>query len=446
MRSVSESFASQDEGRGERRLARSRRHFLADAAAVLAGAVAAPMVVPASALGLGRTAPSERITLGFVGLGWKGLQGCAGSLLRHFLENPITEPLMLCDVNLNACTAAKATAEDQYNRKSCKLTQDFRDVCGRPDIDAVVIATPDHWHALITIWACRNGKDVYCEKPLSLTIREARAMVTTARRYGRVVQTGSQSRSNINIRYAIDVLRQGKIGEIKEIHAWCGGPSVPCYLPAVPTPKFIDWDMWLGPAPWRPYNPQIAFKGFRMFRDYSGGGMTDWGAHHFDLGQWALGMDTSGPVEIIPPDGKEHKWLTYRYACGAKMYHNSPLTDGGVQFIGSEGKIWILGVSNRNRSTPPGLCKIFKRRGGEILFEYDAKDHSDNFLECVRSRQRPNADIEIGCRTVTVCHLGNIAYWLGRPIRWDPAREEIIGDEEANRWLDRAKREPWAIA
>ena len=420
MRPTSDSFSFRGKGRGDPPPAATRRRFLADTAAVLAGVVAAPLVIPSSALGLDRPAPSERITLGFVGLGWKGLQGCAGSLFRHFLENPITEPLALCDVNINCCKDAKATAESQYGRKSCMMTQDFRQVCERPDIDAMVIATPDHWHAIITVLACRNGKDVYCEKPLSLTIREARAMVAAARRYGRVVQTGSQSRSNVNIRYAINVIRQGKIGELKEIHAACGAPSVPCYLPAEPTPKFIDWDRWLGPAPWRPYHSQLAFKGFRAYRDYSGGGMTDWGAHHFDLGQWALGMDNSGPVEIIPPDGKEHKVLTYRYANGARMYHNDAWPDKGVDFIGSEGKMWILGVSNHMNSTPAGLCKFFKRRGGANVLEYDAKDHSDNFLECVRSRKRPNADVEIGCRTVTVCHLGNIAYWLKRPIHWGP--------------------------
>jgi predicted dehydrogenase len=423
----------------------TRRRFLASAAGLLAGSVAAPLVIPSSALGLDRPAPSERITIGFIGLGWKGLDGCAGSLLRHFLENPTTEPLAFCDVNRNSCKRGKDTAEKDYGRKSGILTQDFREVCERPDIDAVVIATPDHWHAIITIWACRNGKDVYCEKPLSLTIREARAMVNAARRYGRIVQTGNQSRSNLNIRYAIDVMRKGKIGELKEIHASCGAPSVPCYLPAEPQPDFIDWEMWLGPAPWRPYHSQLAFKGFRSYRDYSGGGMTDWGAHHFDLGQWALGMDESGPVEIIPPDGRERKWLTYRYANGTEMYHNNSWPNGGVNFLGTEGKMWIMGVSNHMNSTPEGLCKTFKRRGGADVFGYDAKDHSDNFLECVRSRQRPNADVEIGCRTVTVCHLGNIAYWLNRPIRWDPVREEIIGDEEASRWLDRAKREPWTI-
>ena len=269
-------------------------------------------------------------------------------------------------------------------------------------------------------------------------------MVDAARQYGRVVQTGNQSRSNVNIRHAMELVRSGRIGKITEIHATCGGPSVPCYLPAEPVPDHINWDLWLGPAPWRPYHSSLAAKEFRPYRDYSGGGMTDWGAHHFDLGQWVLGMDHSGPVEIIPPDGKEHQWLTFKYACGAVMYHNSPPSAGGVQFVGTEGDVWCRGVSNRFRSNPPGLCKVVKRRGGEDM-EYDAKDHSDDFLDCVKTRRRPNSDVEIGCRTATVCHLGNIAYGLNRPIHWDPSRQVIIGDEEASRLVNRALREPWTL-
>jgi predicted dehydrogenase len=184
----------------------------------------------------------------------------------------------------------------------------------------------------------------------------------------------------------------------------------------------------------------LADKGFRPFRDYSGGGMTDWGCHHFDLAQWALGMDESGPVEIAPPDGKDIPWLTYRYANGTIVTHDSPLSQQGVVFVGAEGQVWGHGMSARWRK---GTDTAWKLPPGPAHPIQGAKAHSDNFLACVKSRQRPNADVEIGCRTATVCHLGNIAYWLNRPIRWDPAREVILGDEEASRWLDRAKREPW---
>jgi predicted dehydrogenase len=198
----------------------------------------------------------------------------------------------------------------------------------------------------------------------------------------------------------------------------------------------------LGPAPWRPFHPTLADKGFRAYRDYSGGGMTDWGCHHFDLAQWALGMDGSGPVEVLPPNGKDIQWLTYRYANGITMMHESPQSQQGVVFIGQSGQVWGHGMSPRWRK---GADTAWKLPPGPADPIAGAKAHSDNFLDCVKSRQRPNADVEIGCRTVTVCHLGNIAYWLNRPIRWDPVREEIVGDDEASRWLDRAKREPWTL-
>ncbi len=380
--------------------------------------------------------------MGFIGVGWKGLQGCFGSLVHSFLANPACQALAVCDVNGKSREDAKQTIDAANGNQDCRMYGDFRELLACDDIDAVAIATPDHWHAIITIEACRQGKDVYCEKPLSLTIREARAMVEAGRQYGRLVQTGSQSRSYTNIQHACAALRDGMIGEIREVHVSCGGPSVPCNLPGEPVPDHIDWEMWLGPAPWRPFHPLLADKGFRPYRDYSGGGMTDWGCHHFDIAQWALGMDDSGPVEITPPNGQDVKWLTYRYASGTIVTHESPLSQQGIAFIGSESDAWGHGMSGRWRKggdapwrLPPGPADPIQ----------GAKAHSDNFLECVRSRKKPNADVEIGCRTVTVCHLGNIAYWLNRPIKWDPQREEIIGDEEASRWLDRAKREPWSL-
>ena len=233
----------------------SRRRFLTDSAALLAGAAAAPLLVPRAALGLGRPAPSERITVGFIGVGWKGLQGCFGSLVQSFLANPACQALAVCDVNRQSRDTAKATVDQAYGNQDCATYNDFRELVAREDIEAVVIATPDHWHAVQTIWACRHGKDVYCEKPLSLTIREARAMVEAARLYGRIVQTGSQSRSYVNIRHACEALRSGIIGDIREVHVDCGGPSVPCNLPGLPVPEHIDWDLWLGPAPWRPFPP-----------------------------------------------------------------------------------------------------------------------------------------------------------------------------------------------
>jgi predicted dehydrogenase len=422
----------------------SRRRFLKAAMRAGTAAVMAPLFVPASSLGYGRPAPSDRIHVGFIGVGWKGLEGCWGSLVQSFTANPLCRSLAVCDINSQKCEKAKQTIDESYGNKDCRTYRDFRELLACDDMDAVVIATPDHWHAIQTIAACRAGKDVYCEKPLSLTIREARAMVNAARQYGRVVQTGNQSRSFSNIAFACRALREGIIGQIREIHAACGGPSMPCNLPGEPVPSHIDWDLWLGPAPWRPYHSALVDKGFRPFQEYSGGGMTDWGCHHFDLAQWALGMDASGPVEIHPPDGKEFKWITFRYANGTKLFHQSDVCErqGGVTFIGTEGDAWGHGMSSRWRLRGDNVWRLPPGPGGAIE---GAKAHSDDFLEAVRDRRKPNADVEIGCRTVSVCHLANITAWLGRPIRWNPEREEILGDEEAGRWLDRAKREPWNL-
>jgi predicted dehydrogenase len=296
---------------------------------------------------------------------------------------------------------------------------------------------------VMTIWACRHGKDVYCEKPLSLTIREARAMVDAARRFGRVVQTGSQSRSLGRLKYACEVARSGQIGKVLEVHASCGGPSIPCALPGEPVPRELDWDRWLGPAPWRPYHSGIHPVNFRAWYDYSGGGMTDWGAHHFDLVQWGLGRDHTGPVEIIPPDGGEHRWLTYQYADGVKLYHSNFDIGGGVTFVGTEGKVWMFGLGADTKFEPAHLARM--PRATETQKIDGNQDHTRNFLECVRTRSRPNADVEIGCRSATVCHLGNLAYQLKRPLQWDPDREEFVNDPEANRFLDRAHREPWDL-
>jgi predicted dehydrogenase len=402
-----------------------------------------PLLMPGSAVGLGRPAPSERVTVGFIGVGWKGLRGCYGALVPDFLRNPVCQALAVCDVNGRFRAAAKATIDKLQGGNGCREYVDFRELVARPDVDAVVIATPPHWHAVQTIHACRQGKDVYCEKPLSLTVREARAMVEAARRHGRVVQTGSQSRSYQTIRLGVELIRSGRIGRVKRINAGCGGPPGPCSLPAEPAPDYIDWDLWLGPAPWRPYNGRLASVEWRPYRDYDGGGVTDWGCHHFDIGQWALGMDHSGPVEIsLDPHAIFH------YADGVEMHH----AGADVEFIGTEGKITLHGMSPRITAQPERLARDPILPQDQVADDDEttsARDepqcHTDNFLACVRSRRHPRADVEIGCRTATVSHLANIAYGLGRAIKWDPLREQIVGDEEAGRWLDRARREPWTI-
>ena len=420
-----------------------RRDFLK---ATAAAGVCAPLFVAARTLGAdGATAPSERINLGFIGVGKQ-----AHWHLEEFVVRPDVEVLAVCDVQQGKRDAAQKTyVERNFSKKSAEslsLYNDFRELIARDDIDAVVIGTPDHWHAIPSITAMKAGKDVYCEKPLSLTIREAQVMVETARRYGRVFQTGSQQRSSPEFRFACEMVRSGRIGELKTVTVNVGGPPADCYLPEEPVPAGVDWDLWLGPAPWRPYHstlcPPASFTGWanwRSYCDYSGGGMTDWGAHHFDITQWGLGMDDSGPVEVLPPDGKDVERLTYRYANGVTVYHGGP--SRGVLFKGTEGEI---NVDRHFLVTKPAELKQIPTKPNEVHLYYSV-NHRGDWLRAIRTRQRPICDVAIGARSATVCHLGNIAYRLKRPLKWDPVGQEFVGDPEANRWLDRPRRAPWTL-
>jgi len=398
----------------------SRRELLHKSAAA---AVSVPWLVPGRALGAdGATPANERITMGAIGVGGRGSGDMRG--LMGFSE---VQMLAVCDPVPEHRQRAKDSVDQRYGNKDCKAYSDFREITRRDDIDAVMIGTPDHWHALITIDACRHGKDVFCEKPETLTVREGRAMVRAVRRYGRVFSGGSQ-------RVLGDygdwprLIWGGALGQIKEVFVACGGPSGNCNLPEEPLPPGLDWDMWLGPAPWRPFHHNLIRGGFRPYRDYSGGGMTDWGAHRFGAAMFAVGLHLTGPVEIIPPDGKDVERLTYRFANGLKMYHGGT---NNITYIGTKAKL----PGELPPVTGPVDMPTYKGRGGLL----------GDFVYCVLHRERPFRDIEIAHRACTVCHLGNIAYWLGRPLRWDPEREEIIGDPEAARWLDRPKRSPWTL-
>ena len=397
----------------------SRRRFLKTV-----GAAALPLVLPASVFAqAGRPPASERIVMATIGTGSQGTGDMGG-----FMGFPEVQMVAVCDVVPEHRERAQQRVNEKYGNKDCKAYSDFREVLARPDIDAVLIGTPDHWHALISIEACRHGKDIYCEKPESLTVREGRAMVEAVRRYGRVFSGGSQ---RVLGDYG-DWPRQiwgGALGRVQEVFVECGGPSGECNLPEQPVPAGLDWEMWLGPAPWRPFHESLIRGGFRPYRDYSGGGMTDWGAHRFGAAMFAVGLHLTGPTEITPPDGGEHRYLTYRFANGLRMYHGG---SSNITYRGTEGSL-----PGRHRMPPHRVdMPTYRGRGG--IF--------GDFLHCVRTRERPFRDVEIAHRACTVCHLGNIAYWLKRPVKWDPVAEQIIGDPEANRWLDRPKREPWAIS
>jgi predicted dehydrogenase len=425
----------------------NRRQFIGKAVGTAVAAVTFPHIVPASALGgAGNAAPSQRITLGFIGAGKQSKH-----LMRSFLNSPGTHVLAACDVDRLKLERGKKIVEDYYAGKSgrtykgCDTYGDFRHVLTRSDIDAVVISTPDHWHAVTVIQSAEAGKDIYCEKPLSQTIAEARAMVDAVRRYGRVFQTGSMQRSDWHFRLGCELVLNGYIGQLKHVTVGIGGPPADKPLPAQPVPDYLDWDMWLGPALCRPYNselsPHLSYDGFPHWRHHSsfgGGGMTDWGAHHFDIAQWGMGMDESGPVEIIPPDGKDYEVLTYRYASGVTMTRDKA---NGVLFSGTKGEV----ETNRGhlRTVPEALKN--RQIGPNEIHLYESRNHYVDWLDAIRKRSKPICDIETGCRSVTVCHLGNIAYKLGRPLKWDPRREVFIGAAGAGRLLSRPMRGPWHL-
>ncbi|MGQ9576276.1 MAG: Gfo/Idh/MocA family protein [Thermoguttaceae bacterium] len=415
-------------------------------------AAGVPLVVPGSVVGnQKKAAPSERLTLGFIGMGVMNRGHLGG-----FLGYRDCEVLAVCDVDTNRRNHAKKMVEDRYSKqqerayKGCAAYNDFREVTGRKDIDAVVIATPDHWHCHPVVEAVKNRKDVYCEKPLTLTIAEAKLMIDAVRKYDRVFQTGSQQRSDREFRVACELVRNGRIGKIKTVYAAVGGPSRPCDLPEEPMEEGLDWNMWLGQAPMRPYNSVLSprgvhkhFPNWRSYREYSGGGMTDWGAHHFDIAQWGLGMDESGPVEVIPPEEPNRQTgVRWVYANGVELIHGSYEKWGGVNFLGTDG--WIHVDRGQLHSKPEQLIK--EPLPDMPIKLYKSPGHHRDWLECIKTRKRPICDVEIGARSVTVCHLGNIAYWTHKRLKWDPQNWRFLdADAEVQSWFDRQRRDPWQL-
>jgi predicted dehydrogenase len=427
--------------------AMTRRVFLQGTAAVLA---AAPMVVPASALGrAGHTGPGDRITVGFIGCG----KMANDFHLPTVLGFADVQALAVCDVDASRRAHAKQRVQDAYGKderasKECAEYSDFRELLARKDIDAVVIATPEHWHAIPIIEACRAGKDVYCEKPLTLTLAESKRCVDAVRRHKRVLQTGSQQRSNVfgDFRQACEFIRSGRIGEVKSVTVGVGGPSVPCDLPEEPMEPGLDWDLWLGAAPMRPYSSVLSprgvhnhFPAWRNYREYSGGSHADMGAHHYDIAQWALDMDHSGPVQIVPPDDpKAQQGVKFVYANGIEVTHGGP---SGCTFTGTKGTLYIdRGVL---KSDPPELIQEPLRSDEIHLFQ--SPGHHRNWLDCIRSREKPICDVETGSRSVALVQLGNLAYWNHRSLKWNPEKWQFVRDREANGWLDRERRDPWRL-
>ena len=421
----------------------SRRTFLKTTAA------GAPVFITASAFGNTlRAAPSDRITVAIIGCG----KMANDFHIPQLLSQPDVQVVAVSEVDKNRRAHAEKRVSDKYSTdkkdfKGCDTYVDFREVIARDDIDAVCIATPDHWHAIPLIEACKACKDVYSEKPLTLTIAEAKRCIDAARTHERIVQTGSQQRSNVfgPFREAVEFIRSGRLGKIHKVTVGVGGPSVPCDLPAEEMEAGLDWNMWLGQAPERPYNSILSprgvhnhFPAWRNYREYSGGGHTDMGAHHYDIAQWALDMDSSGPVEIIPPeDPNATTGVKFIYSNGIEMIHGGP---SGCVFHGEKGTLHI--DRGKLTSDPEEIVKTPLAESEVHLPK--SPGHHRNWLDCIKSREMPIAEVEKGARTVTIIHLGNLAYWNHKTLKWNP-QEWKFEDSADNKLLDRDRRDPWQL-
>jgi len=439
----------------------NRRDFIKKYGIATAGIITIPTIIPACSRGKnGYVAPSDRINMAFIGAGNQ-----AGNDVLEFLKDERLHITTICDVNKESSGywSGKVAGrdfitrqvDDFYTEKFGKKYQstvgveDFREVIQNKDIDAVEVVTPNHWHALIVLMASAAGKDIYCQKPLALTISEGRAMSNAAKKHNVVFQTGSQRRSSAQFRKICEIVRNGRIGDLHTVT--CTLPSgTPDYgrtghlTEPTKVPKDFDYETWLGPAPSVPYCPARTHVNYRWVLDYSGGQLTDWGGHFNDMAQWGMGTDDTGPVKIQKAKGAwvEHPvWNTanrFYFECiyknGVKLVIQSG-KDTGVKYEGSEG--WIS-----NREDPQKLMDTVI--GPDEIHLYESNDHYRNFIDCVLSRKETAAPAEIGHRSITMSHLGNIAMKLEQDLDWDPAAEKFLDNDRANSMLARKMREPWA--
>ena len=422
-----------------RRKSVSRRAFLKTT--VPAGAlITAPQIIPGSALGKnGVVPPSDRIVLGAIGIGGRGRE-----VLLAFLREPNVQFVAICDISAARREAVRKMVEDKFDNKDCSKYGDIHEILARGDIDAVLIATGDRWHTTASILAARAGKDIYCEKPCSMTIAESRALANAIRRFGRIYQAGTQRRNIPNFVHAIELAHSGKLGKLQAVHANTLDPKVTHnWLPAQPEPPkdVVDWDRWLGPCPWRPYNVDYVQGRWRGFFDFHGGGILEWGSHTVDLCQWANKADNTAPVEYEPKGNQ----VICLYANGVKLV----MRDTGwqkelgtccVRFEGDAGWIEAGDFARINLSDNlKAEFKEFNERGTNPTW------HVRDFLNCVKSRSAPRSNAAAAGQSHIACHAAYIAWQLGRKLRFDPANDEFVGDAEANRMRSRAMREPWRI-
>jgi len=422
----------------------TRRSFIKT---TLAAGVA-PIILPSGLFGT--DAPSKKITVGCIGVGGHG----TGHNLRAYLKQADARVVMVCDVDSKRMERAKKMVDSFYrdSGKGCATTKDFREVLARPDIDAVMISTPDHWHTLMSVLAIRSGKDVQCEKP-TLTIDEGKILIKEVRKHDKVFQTSTEDRAIPVYHRMAELVRNGRIGKLEKIEVILPkqpkGPGNPA---PQEVPKELDYDMWLGPAPEAPYTKDRVHFNFRWIWDYSGGIICDWGAHLFDTAQWANDTERSGPVEI---DGKGTHWegglydtvkdydVTYRYENGVVMTCTSG--NPSLKFIGSKGWVGNVGWRAKLQASSDKILNSVIEKGETRLFTNPKGEHR-NFLDCVKSRKDPYFPVDIGHRVSTVCHLANLSIKLGRPLKWNPVKERFLKDEEANGLCSREMRKPWSLA
>ncbi|MFS4467819.1 Gfo/Idh/MocA family protein [Maribacter sp. 2210JD10-5] len=421
----------------------SRRKFISRTT-LATGAIA---IIPRHVLGRGFTAPSDRINLGFIGLGKQTVY-----LTKFFTQNTDAQIVAGCDVwkpkndwfkKHVAVNYAEQRNQTGYN--DVETTGDYKELLARKDVDAVVIATPDHWHSIQAVDAMKAGKHIYCEKPMTQHIQGGIDMVKTMKETGRIVQVGSMQRSWEKFRRACELVRNGYLGEISKVLVNVGDPAIPFNMASQEVPEDLDWNTWCGPAPLIPYNERLSprdsnaiFPDWRLFKETGGGLLTDWGAHMFDIAQWALGMDHTGPVRYIPPtDRTAVRGMRMFYENGIEMVHEDFERGWGVRFIGSEG---TMDISRKYFETNPENILSAKLKDSDIRLYNSNENHYKDWLDAIRNKTQPICDVETGHRSATIGNIANIAYQLGRTLEWDPIEEHFKGDAQANSMRSRNNR------
>ena len=427
----------------------TRRNFLSRSALAVGG-MAAPLVIPASVLGRnGAVPPSEKIVMGGIGLGGRGTGD-----LNWMLPEPDVQFVAICDAKKSQRETIKRLVDNRYGNKDCATYRDIREFLAvRTDIDALLIATGDRWHALASILAMRAGKDVYSEKPSSMTVAEGKAVVDTARRYGRVYQTGTQRLSEQNFTFANELLRTGRLGKVHTVRAhiapWDAAVMKYDWLPAEDEPpkEEVDWDQWLGPCPWRPYNSAYTRGGWRGYYDFHTSCIGEWGAHTFAQCQVAIGAANTSAIEYKYVDNPYGEGMVTKFANGIQMIlHRDGWWHGscGVRYEGTEGWVSVADGYTKPEVSSPAMLDDFKK----LVQDYMARtqrpmSHMRDYLNCIKSRRQTVANPVMMHRSMTTVHAANICMWLKRDMKFDTTKEEFINDPEANRYLSRAMREPW---